>query len=325
MTLPRRHFLRLAASAAALAAQPRFAWTQTYPSRPARIIVGFAAGGGVDILARMIGQWLSERLGQPFIIENRPGAGTNVGTEAVVKAPPDGHTLLLVNASNAINATLYEKLNFDFIRDITPVASIMRQPQVMLVNPSVPANSVPEFIAYARANRGKINMASAGKGAPSHLAGEQFKMMVGVDMIDVPYRGIAPALTDLLAGQVQVIFTSTISAIEYISSGKLRPLAVTTATRSGTLPDVPIMGDFVPGYEASQWYGIGSPKDTPGKIVERLNTEINAFLTDSKMSQRLSDLGGMLLAGSPAEFGKLIAEETEKWGKVIRAAKIGPG
>ncbi len=324
MTLPRRHFLRLAAGAAALPASSRFGWAQSYPSRPVRIIVGFAAGGGVDILARLMGQWLSERLGQPFIVENRPGAGTNIGTEAVVRAPPDGYTLLLVNAANAINVTFYEKLSFNFIRDIAPIASIMRQPIAMLVNPSVPAKSVPEFIAYAKANPGKVNMASAGTGAPSHLAGELFKLMAGVAMVDVPYRGVAPAMTDLLAGQVQVLFTSVISSIEYIRSGKLRPLAVTTATRSDVLPDIPAIGDFVPGYEASQWYGVGAPRNTPAGIVDMLNKGINSALADPRMKARLQDLGGTVLAGSPAEFGKLIADETEKWGKVIRVGNIRP-
>ena len=324
MTLPRRHFLRLAAGAAALPASSRFGWAQSYPSRPVRIIVGFAAGGGVDILARLMGQWLSERLGQPCIVENRPGAGTNIGTEAVVRAPPDGYTLLLVNAANAINVTFYEKLSFNFIRDIAPIASIMRQPIAMLVNPSVPAKSVPEFIAYAKANPGKVNMASAGTGAPSHLAGELFKLMAGVAMVDVPYRGVAPAMTDLLAGQVQVLFTSVISSIEYIRSGKLRPLAVTTATRSDVLPDIPAIGDFLPGYEASQWYGVGAPRNTPAGIVDMLNKGINSALDDRRMKARLQDLGGTVLAGSPAEFGKLIADETEKWGKVIRVGNIRP-
>jgi tripartite-type tricarboxylate transporter receptor subunit TctC len=297
---------------------------QTYPSRPVRIVVGSASGGGVDIIARLVGQWLTERLGQTFVIENRPGAGTNIGTEAVVKAPPDGNTLLLVNAANAINATLYEKLNFNFNRDIAPVASIMRQPQVMLVNLSVPAKSVPEFIAYAKANPGKVNMASAGNGAPSHLAGELFKMMTSVDLVHVPYRGVAPAMTDLLGGQVQVIFTSTASAIEYIRSAKLRPLAVTPSARLETLPDIPTVAEFVSGYEATQWYGLGAPKNTPPQIVGRLNKEINAAIADPKMKARLDELGGTALAGSPADFGKLIAEEAEKWGKVIRAAKIKP-
>jgi tripartite-type tricarboxylate transporter receptor subunit TctC len=325
MTLPRRQFLHLAAGAAALPAVARFAWAQTYPTHPVRIIVGLTAGGGVDILARLIGQWLSDRLGQPFIIENRPGAGSNIGTEAVVKAGPDGYTLLLVNAANAINATLYEKLNFDFIRDIAPVASIMRQPQVMLVNPSVPVKSVPEFIAYAKANPGKINMASSGNGSPSHMAGQLFKVMTGVDMVHVPYSGVAPALTDLLGGQVQVIFTSTASSIQYIKSDKLRALAVATATRSEALPDLPTVGDFVPGYEASQWYGVGAPRGTPAEILAKLNKEINAALADHKMKTRLADLGGVVMGGSPSDFGTFIGDETEKWSKVIRAGNIKPG
>ena len=319
----RKKFLAAFAFTAAIA-NVNCASAQTYPSRPVRVVVGSAAGGGVDIIARLMGQWLSERLGQPFVVENRPGAGTNIGTEAVVKAPPDGHTLLLVNAANAINATLYEKLNFNFNRDIAPVASIMRQPQAMLVNLSVPAKSVSEFIAFAKANPGKVNMASAGNGTPSHLAGELFKMMTGVELVHVPYRGVAPAMTDLLGGQVQVIFTSTASAIEYIKSDKLRPLAVTPATRLEALPHIPTVADFVPGYEATQWYGVGAPKNTPTEIVDRLNKEINAALGDPKMKPRLDELGGTALAGSPADFGKLIAEETEKWGKVIRVAKIKP-
>ena len=325
MTFRRREFLRLAAGAAALPALPRFAWSQTYPTRPVRIVVGLAAGGGVDVLARLIGQWLSERLGQSFIIENRPGAGSNIGTEAVVRAPPDGYTLLLVNSANAINATLHEKLSFNFIRDIVPIASIMRQPIVLLVNWSVPAKSVSEFIAYAKANPGKLNMASAGDGTPSHLAGELFKMMTGVDVVQVPYRGVAPALTDLLGGQMQVLFTSTGSSIEYINSGKLRALAVTTATRSELLPELPTIGDFVPGYEASQWYGVGAPRGTPAAVIDKLNKEINATLSDPKMKSRFADLGGVAIAGSPADFGKLIADETEKLGKVIRALKNKPG
>ena len=295
---------------------------QTYPSKPVRIVVGLAAGGGVDILGRLIGQWLSERLGQPFVIENRPGAGGNIGTEAVVKATADGHTLLLVNAANAINTTLYEKLSFNFDRDIVPVASIARQPQAMLVNPSFPAKSVPEFIAYAKSNPGKVNMGSAGNGTPSHLAGELFKMMAGVDLAHVPYRGVAPAMTDLLGGQVQVLFTSTASSLEYIRAGKLRPLAVTPATRLEALPDVPTLAEFVPGYEATQWYGVGAPRNTPAHIVDRLNKEINAALADPKMRVRLEELGGTVLAGSPSDFGRLIADETEKWGRVIRAAKL---
>ena len=298
------------------------AWAQTYPSRPVRIVVGYSAGGGVDIFARLMGQWLSERLGQQFVIENRLGAGSNIATEAVVNAAPDGYTLLLVTPANAINATLFDNLKFNFIRDIIPVAGIVRMPVVMEVHPSFPARSVPEFIAYAKANPGKVNMASAGIGTPSHLAGELFKMMTGVDVVHVPYRGVAPALSDLLGGQVQIIFTSTASTIEHIRSGKLRPLAVTAAARLSALPDVPTVDESVPGYEASQWYGLGLSKDTPADIVEKLNAEVNAALGDPKMKARLADLGGIGLAGSPADFGKLVAEETEKWRKVIRAANI---
>ena len=289
-----------------------------------RIIVGFAPGGALDIMARLIGQWLSERLGQPFVIENRPGAGTNIGTETVVKAPPDGYTLLLAGTPNAINATLYEKLNFNFIRDIASVAGISRAPLVMAVHPSVPAKTVPEFIAYAKANPGKISMASAGIGAPSHVSGELFKMMAGVNVVHVPYRGAGPALVDLLAGQVQVGFPSMPSSIEYVRAGKLRALAVTSATRSDALADIPTVGEFLPGYEASASYGIGAPKGTPVEIIDMLNKEINAALGDPKMKARLADLGGTPLLGSAADFGKLIAEETEKWAKVIKFAGIKP-
>jgi tripartite-type tricarboxylate transporter receptor subunit TctC len=322
MKLPRRNFLRLAAGAAALPAVSRLARAQDYPTRPVRILVGFAPGGGVDIMARLIGQWLSERLGQPFVIENRPVAGTNITTQVVVSAPPDGYTLLLVNAANAINATFYGNLNFSFLRDIAPVAGIMRVPSVMVVNPSVPAKTIPEFIAYAKANPGKINMASGGIGGPSHVSGELFNMMAGVSMVHVPYRGAGPALVDLLGGQVQVLFNSPPASIEYIKAGALRALAVTTATRAKALPDIPTVGEFVPGYEASQWYGVGVPKDTPTEIVDKLNKEINAGLADAKMNVRLADLGGTVLAGSPADFAKLIADETEKWGNVIRALNI---
>jgi len=322
MKFPRRTFLQLAAGTAALPAVSRFAWAQAYPTRPVRIIFGFAAGGAGDITARLIGQWLSERFGQQFIVENRPGAGGNIGAEAVVRAPPDGYTLLLVGNSSAINATLYDKLNFNVVRDIAPVASISREPNVMVVNPSVPAKTVPEFIAYAKANAGKLNMASGGNGSPSHVSGELFKMMAGVNLVHVPYRGAGPALTDLFGGQVQVYFAVMGSSVEYISAGKLRALAVTTATRSEALPDIPTMNEFVPGYEASAFYGLGSPKNTPAEIVDRLNKEINAALADSKIKARLAELGGTVLPGSPADFGKLIADETEKWGKVIRAANI---
>jgi tripartite-type tricarboxylate transporter receptor subunit TctC len=322
MKLPRRKFLHLAAGAAALPAVSRVAWSQTYPTRPVHLIVGYAPGGGTDITARLMGQWLSERLGQPFVIENRPGAGGNIGTEAATHAPPDGYTLLLVSLANATNATLYDKLNYNFIRDIAPVAGIIRVPNVMEVNPAVPVKTVPEFIAYAKANPGKINMASAGNGSPPHVAGELFKMMAGVDMQHVPYRSGGAALTDLLGGQVQVTFESTSASIEYIRAGKLRALAVTTSTRSPALPDIPTLSDFVPGYEASSWYGIGVPANTPAEIVDKLNKEINAGLADPKIKARFADLGGMALSGSSADFGKLIAAETEKWAKVIRAANI---
>jgi tripartite-type tricarboxylate transporter receptor subunit TctC len=287
-----------------------------------RILVGFAPGGGVDIIARLMGQWLSERLGQPFLIENRPGAGSNIPTEAVVRAPADGYTLLLATAANAVNATLYDKLNFNFIRDIAPVAGIMRVPNVMVVNPSVPAKTIPEFIAYAKANPGKINMASGGVGGSSHVSGELFNMMAGVNMIHVPYRGVAPALTDLLGGQVQVTFATMPSSIAYIRAGKLRPLAVTTTTRSDELPEVSTVNDFVPGYEASTWYGVGVPSGTPAEIIGKLNKEINSALADPTFKARLADVGGSALSGSPADFGKLIADEIEKWAKVIRAANI---
>jgi tripartite-type tricarboxylate transporter receptor subunit TctC len=322
MKLPRRRFLHLAAGAVALPAVSRIASAQAYPTRPVRIIVGFPAGGPADIIARLMGQWLSERLGQPFVIENRPGAGSNIGTEVAVRAPSDGYTLLLANTTNAINATLYDNLNFNFIRDIAPVASIVRGPNVMEVHPSFPAKTVPEFIAYAKANPGKINFASGGNGSTAQLAGELFKMMADVDMVQVPYKGSAPALTDLLGGQVQVMFDLVISSIEHIRAGRLRALAVTTATRLRALPDIPTVGDFVPGYEASSWQGVGAPKNTPAEIIDKLNKEINASLADPKIKARLADLGGIATAGSPVDFGKLIAEETEKWAKVIRAANI---
>ena len=322
MKLPRRKFLHLAAGAAALPAVTRFARAQAYPTRPVRIVVGYPPGGGVDITARLIGQWLSERLGQQFVIENRPGATSNIATEAVARAAPDGYTLFLATTANAINATLYEKLNFDFIRDIAPVGGLIRVPLVMVVNPSFVPGTVPEFIAYAKDNPGKINMANGGAGGADHVSAELFKMITGVNMIQVPYRGLAPALTDLIGGQVQVMFASMPSSIEYIRAGKLRALAVTTAMRSEALPGLLTMGEFVPGFEASQWYGIGAPKGTSAEIVDRLNKEINTGLADRKIKARLADLGGMVLAGSPADFGKLIADETEKWGKVIRAAGI---
>ncbi len=324
MKISRRHVLRVAAGAAALPAVSRIARAQAYPTRPVRFVVGGPPGGPQDILARLTGQWLSERLGQPFLIDNRPGAGTNIAAEAVVRAAADGHTLLMIGAANAINASLYEKLNFNFIRDIAPVAGITRQTSVMEVHPSVPAKTVPEFIAYAKANPGKINFASAGNGTPPHIAGELFKMMTGIDMVHVPYRGGAPALTDLLGGQVHVMFDSMASSIEYIRAGKLRALAVTTTTRSESLPEIPIVADFVPGYEASAFFGIGAPKSAPAEIVERLNKEINAALANPKMKSRLADFGGTVLTGSPADFGKVIADETEKWAKVVKFSGARP-
>jgi tripartite-type tricarboxylate transporter receptor subunit TctC len=324
MHVHRRQFLHLAAGAAALPALPRIAKAQAYPTRPVRIMVGFAAGGALDIMARLIGQWLSERLGQQFIIENRTGAGGNVGTEAAIRAPADGYTLLLAHSINAINATLYEKLNFNFIRDIAPVTTIASGALVMVVNPSVPARTVPEFIAYAKANPGKISMASQGIGGTGHVSGELFKLMTGVNLVHVPYRGAGPALIDLLGGQVQVMFASTVSSIEYIRAGRLRALAITTATRKDALPEIPTVGEFVPGYEASNWYGIGAPTGTPAAIIGKLNQEINTGLADAKIKTRLADFGETPFPSSPADFGKLIAEDTEKWAKVIRAAKIKP-
>jgi tripartite-type tricarboxylate transporter receptor subunit TctC len=324
MKLPRRNFLHLAASAAALPVVSRFAWAQAYPARPVRIIISTAAGGTADILTRLMGQWLSERLGQPFVVENRPGGGTNIGTEAVVRAPADGYTLLLASPPNASNATLYDKLNFNFIRDIAPVASVIRVPFVMLVNPSFSTKTVREFIAYAKANPGVINFASGGTGFATHLAGELFKVMTGVNMVHVAYRGQALAMADLLGGQVQVMFDPVVSSIAHIRAGKLRPLAVTTSTRSEALPDIPTVAEFLPDYEASAWFGIGAPKNTPTEIVDKLNKEINAGLADPKMKARLAELGATTLPGSPADFGKLIADETEKWAKVIRAANIKP-
>jgi tripartite-type tricarboxylate transporter receptor subunit TctC len=322
MKILRRQFLHLAAGFAALPAALRVARAQTYPTKPVRIVVGFAAGGGVDITARLIGQSLSERLGQQFVIDNRPGAGTNIGTEAVVNAAPDGYTLLLATNPNAVNATLYEKLNHNFIRDIAPVATISRVANLMTVHPSFPARTVPEFIAYAKANPGKVNMASAGIGSSDHMAGELLKMMSGIDMVHVPYRGIAPALNDLIGAQVQVMFPSMPSSIQHVRGGKLRALAVTTATRSELLPDVPAVSEFVPGYDASTWYGVGVPKKTPTEIVEQLNREINAALADPALKARFADLGGELVAMRPSEFAKFIADETAKWAKVVRLAGL---
>jgi tripartite-type tricarboxylate transporter receptor subunit TctC len=324
MKLPRRRFLHLAAGVAGFPAMSRVATAQTYPAKPVRIVVAFAAGGPNDILARLMGQWLSERLGQQFIVENRPGAGSNIATEAAVHAPPDGYTLLLVGPPNAINATLYDKLNFNFIRDIAPVASFIRGALVMVVHPSVPAKTLPEFIAYAKANPGKLSYGSGGIGGITHITAELFKQQVGVDIVHVPYRGVAPALTDLLGGQVQVVFVNVAPSIEYIRTDKLRALAVTSATRSDALPDIPTIGEFVPGYEASTVFGLGAPKNTPTEIIERLNKEINAALADPKIKARLADLDGTALALSPTNFGRLMAEETDKWGKVIRAAHIKP-
>jgi tripartite-type tricarboxylate transporter receptor subunit TctC len=322
--LLRRTFMKSAGAIMATAALPTLASAQEYPSRPVRIIAGFAAGGGVDVTARLIGQWLGDRLGQSFVIENRPGAGGNIGTEAVVNAAPDGYTLLLATVPNAVNASLYEKLNFNFIRDTAPVAGIIRVPMVVLLNPSVPANTLAEFIAYAKANPEKVNMASAGNGSAPHMAGELFKMMAGVNLVHVPYRGQGPALTDLLGGQVQVLFAATPGTTDYITTGRLRALAVTSASRADMLPEFPTVGDFVPGYEASQWYGIAAPKNTPAAIVDKLNAEINAAIADPGMKARFAAIGGEPLPGSPAAFGTLIAEETGKWAKVVRAAGIKP-
>jgi tripartite-type tricarboxylate transporter receptor subunit TctC len=324
MQLRRRKFLHLAVGIAALQTVSQAARGQVYPTRPIRLIVGFAPGGGNDITARLTGQWLSEHLGQPVLIENRPGAGTNVATESVVHAAPDGYTVLFVAPSAAINATLYKTLNFNFIRDMAPIAGIMRIPNVMVVNPSVPARTVPEFIAYAKANPGKVNVASPGVGTSVHLSAELFKMMTGVEMVHVAYKGSAPSLTDLLGGQVQVSFATMPASIEFIRSGKLRALAVTTATRSPAVPDVPSVGEFVPGYEVSTWYGLCARAGTPADIVDKINKEINAALADPAMKTRLADLGGIPIAGSPGDFGKLIANETEKWAKVIATANIKP-
>jgi tripartite-type tricarboxylate transporter receptor subunit TctC len=323
--LPRRQFLHLTAGAVALLTLSRSARAQAYPSRPVHIIVGFAAGGPNDVLARLIGQWLSEQLGQPFIIENRPGGGSNIATEAVVRASADGYTLLLVGSPNAINATLYDKLDFNFVRDIAPVASLIRGALIMVVHPSVPAKTVPEFIAYARANPGKLSYGSGGVGGITHITPELFKMMTGINMVHVPYRGVAPALTDLIGGQVQVLFANPAQVIPYIRGGRLRSLAVTTAERLQALPDLPTVGESVPGYEASSFFGLGAPRSTPDETINKLNKQINAALADPKIQGRLANLDGMVVGGSPADFGRLIADETKKWASVIKSAKIKAG
>jgi tripartite-type tricarboxylate transporter receptor subunit TctC len=324
MNLLRRNFLKLAGSAIAASATPRLALALDYPTRPTRIIAGFAAGGGVDITARLIGQWLADHLGQPFVVENRTGAGGNIGTEAVVNAAADGYTLLLATVPNAVNASLYDNLKFNFVRDIAPVAGVIRVPMVVLVHPSLPAQTIAEFIAYAKTNPGKVNMASAGSGSAPHMAGELFKMMTGVDMVHVPYRGQGPAMTDLLGGQVQILFAAAPGTADYVRTNKLRALAVTTAARMPELPEIPSVGDFVAGYEASQWYGFAAPKNTPAEIVDKLNKEINVAMADPGMKARLAAIGGETMPGSPADFGKLISDETEKWGKVVRTAGIKP-
>jgi len=318
MNFPRRQFLQLLGGAFALPTTSRFATAQAYPTRPVRLIIGYPPGGSADMTARLISQWLSERLGQPFVIENRPGAGTNLATEAAVRAIPDGYTLFLVAPANAINATLYDKLNFNFLRDIAPVAGLIRFPNVVVVNPSVPVKTIPEFIAYAKAHPGRLNMASSGNGSTIHMSGELFKMMTGVDLVHVPYRGGAPALTDLLGGQVQVMFDNLPTSAEYVKSGKLRGLAVTSTARSEVLPDLPTVNEFVPGYEASAWYGLAVPKETPVEIIDKLNKAVNAILADSAAKARFAELGASLLPGSPADFGKFVAEETEKWSKVVK-------
>jgi tripartite-type tricarboxylate transporter receptor subunit TctC len=320
----RKQFLHLAAGAAALPTLPRITRAETYPSKPVRFIIGYTPGGSADITARLMGQWLTERLGQPFIVESRAGAGSNIGTEAVIRSPPDGYTILLTAPANAINASLYAKLNYNFLRDVSPVAGIIRFPNVMEVNPSVPAKTVPEFITYAKANPGKINFASSGSGSTIHMSAELFKMMTGIDMVHVPYRGSALAMTDLLGGQVQVMFDNVPSSLEQIRSGKLRPLAVTTSMRSEALPDVPTVADFVPGYESSAWYGVAVPKGTPPEIIDILNREINTGLADPKPRARFTELSAAVLPGSPADFGKLLVDETEKWAKVVKFAGIKP-
>ncbi|HEY4405223.1 MAG TPA: tripartite tricarboxylate transporter substrate binding protein [Xanthobacteraceae bacterium] len=325
MNLPRRRFFHLAAGAFAAPAIARHARADAYPSRPVRLLSGFAPAGGNDIIARLMGQWLTGRLGQTFVVENRPGAGTNIAAEVVINSPPDGHTLFVSNLSNAINATLYEKLNFNFMRDMLPVAGIAQAPSVLAINASVPAKTVTEFIAHAKANPGRINMGSAGVGSTGHLAGELFKMMAGVNLVHVPYRGNAPALTDLIAGQIEVLFPSLGSSIEFVKTGKLPALAVTGATRSDAVPDLPTVAETLPGYQAASFYGIGAPRNTQAEVVEVLNKAVNAGLADPKLNARLIDLGSVPLPGEPATFGKLIADETEKWGKVIRFAGIKSG
>jgi tripartite-type tricarboxylate transporter receptor subunit TctC len=324
MKLSRRSLLHLSAGAVALPALSRRARAQTYPARPIRLIIGYTPGGSADITARLTGQWLSERLGQSVIVESRPGGGTNIATEAVVRAPPDGYTLLLVAPANAINATLYDKLNFEFLRDIVPVAGIIRFPNVVDVNPSLPVKSIPELIAYAKTNPGKLNMASSGNGSTIHMSGELFKMMTGINMVHVPYRGGAPALTDLIAGQVHVMFDNLPTSAEHVRSGRLRGLAVTGTARSHVLPDLPTVADFLPGYEASAWYGLGAPRNTPAAVIDRLNDAVNAILADPTSQGRFAELGASLLPGSPADFGKLLADETEKWGKVVKFAGAKP-
>ncbi len=324
MKIPRRHFMHLAAGAAALPALPRVARAQTYPARPVRIVVPYPAGIAPDIVSRLVAQSLSQQFGQQFIVDNRPGGASNIGTEIVVRAPADGYTLLAVTMTNTINASLYENLSFNILRDIAPIAGLARLPLVVVVNPSVPAKTLPEFIAYAKANPGRINMGSAGNGSSSHMAGELFKMMAGVNLVHVPYRGQGPALTDLLGGQIQVIFATTPGTTEYVRIGKLRALAVTTATRAAALPDVPTLAEFVPGYESSNWYGIGAPRNTPAEIIDKLNREINAALADPRMTARFADLGGTVLPGPPADFGKLVAEETAKWAKVVKFSGVRP-
>jgi tripartite-type tricarboxylate transporter receptor subunit TctC len=325
MQLPhRRKFLQVAAGAAALPALSRVARAQAYPARTVRLIIGYTPGGSADLTARLFAQWLSERLGQSFVVESRPGAGTNIATEAVVNAAPDGYTLLLVAPANAINASLYDKLNHNFMRDVAPIAGVNRFVNVMEVNPSVPVKSVPEFIAYAKANPGKLNMASSGNGSTIHVSGEPFKMMAGVNLVHVPYRGGAPALTDMIGGQVQVMFDNIPTSIEYIRAGKLRPLATTGTTRSHLLPDTPTVSEFLPGYEASAWYGIGAPKRTPPEIIDKLNSAVNAILADPAVKLRMADIGATLLPGSPAEFGRFVADETDKWAKVVNFAGAKP-